>query len=183
MLRSPTVIIARIGLWGMNVYFFRLFGIDYVRVLNLDLVKEREAKLLAESGTEGSVKRSNNDIEEDSKSLSKRSDFEDTQDDDTCPSTENLSAIPFGNRITWGKLVFSHEVHERRTGLLQEPLGGGGTQELVGQQRRQRQTTTTDASPRPVGIKSFLGRWGVFASCRERLESHRPRRCVSCCRC
>lgn len=105
MLRSPTVIIASIGLWGMNVYFFRLFGIDYVRVLNLDLVKEREAKLLAESGTEGSVKRSNNDIEEDSKSLSKRSDFEDTQDDDTCPSTENLSAIPFGNRITWGKLV------------------------------------------------------------------------------
>lgn len=44
MLRSPTVIIASIGLWGMNVYFFRLFGIDYVRVLNYDLVKERESK-------------------------------------------------------------------------------------------------------------------------------------------
>lgn len=34
LLRSPTVIIASIALWGMNIYFFRLFGIDYVRVLN-----------------------------------------------------------------------------------------------------------------------------------------------------
>ena len=34
LLRSPTVIIASIGLWGMNIYFFRLFGIDYVKVLN-----------------------------------------------------------------------------------------------------------------------------------------------------
>mmetsp|Transcript_8950 Transcript_8950/g.13051 ORF Transcript_8950/g.13051 Transcript_8950/m.13051 type:complete len:523 (+) Transcript_8950:102-1670(+) len=42
LLRSPTVIIASIGLWGMNVYFFRLFGIDYHYVLNLDLVKEKE---------------------------------------------------------------------------------------------------------------------------------------------
>jgi hypothetical protein len=38
MLRSPTVLIASIGLWGMNVYFFRLFGIDYVRVLKHDLM-------------------------------------------------------------------------------------------------------------------------------------------------
>jgi hypothetical protein len=29
LLRSPTVIIAGIGLWGMNLYFFRLFKIDY----------------------------------------------------------------------------------------------------------------------------------------------------------
>ena len=39
MLRSPTVLIASIGLWGMNVYFFRVFGIDYVKVLNHDLLK------------------------------------------------------------------------------------------------------------------------------------------------
>lgn len=39
MLRSPTVLIASIGLWGMNVYFFKLFGIDYVKVLNHDLIK------------------------------------------------------------------------------------------------------------------------------------------------
>jgi len=44
LLRSPTVIIASVGLWGMNVYFFRLFGIDHRRVLLLDLVKEQAAK-------------------------------------------------------------------------------------------------------------------------------------------
>eukprot|EP00578_Thalassiosira_sp_NH16_P021689 CAMPEP_0181088234 /NCGR_PEP_ID=MMETSP1071-20121207/6678_1 /TAXON_ID=35127 /ORGANISM="Thalassiosira sp., Strain NH16" /LENGTH=492 /DNA_ID=CAMNT_0023170137 /DNA_START=58 /DNA_END=1536 /DNA_ORIENTATION=+ len=43
LLRSPTVIIAAVGLWGMNVYLFRLFGIDYAHVLTLDLVKEKEA--------------------------------------------------------------------------------------------------------------------------------------------
>ena len=39
MLRSPTVLIASIGLWGMNIYFFRVFGIDYVKVLHHDLLK------------------------------------------------------------------------------------------------------------------------------------------------
>eukprot|EP00986_Skeletonema_menzelii_P007664 scaffold3017_cov170-Skeletonema_menzelii.AAC.5 len=43
LLRSPTVIIAAVGLWGMNVYLFRLFGIDYVHVLTFDLMKEKEA--------------------------------------------------------------------------------------------------------------------------------------------
>jgi EXS family len=42
MLRSPTVLIAAIGLWGMNIYFFRVFGIDYVKVLNHDLLKMEE---------------------------------------------------------------------------------------------------------------------------------------------
>lgn len=42
LLRSPTVIIAAVGLWGMNVYLFRLFGIDYVHVLTLDLIKEKK---------------------------------------------------------------------------------------------------------------------------------------------
>mmetsp|Transcript_8876 Transcript_8876/g.18395 ORF Transcript_8876/g.18395 Transcript_8876/m.18395 type:complete len:359 (-) Transcript_8876:1839-2915(-) len=45
LLRSPTVIIASVGLWGMNVYLFRLFGIDYAHVLTLDLVKEKEAEI------------------------------------------------------------------------------------------------------------------------------------------
>lgn len=42
LLRSPTVLIASIGFWGMNIYWFRRIGIDHVRVLLLDLVKERE---------------------------------------------------------------------------------------------------------------------------------------------
>jgi len=39
MLRSPTVLIVSIGLWGMNLFFFRLFGIDYRTVLNYDLIE------------------------------------------------------------------------------------------------------------------------------------------------
>ncbi len=42
LLRSPTVIIASIALWGMNVCLFRLFGIDYIYVLLYDLRKEEE---------------------------------------------------------------------------------------------------------------------------------------------
>lgn len=39
MLRSPTVLIVAVGLWGLNIMFFRLFGIDYVKVLQHDLQK------------------------------------------------------------------------------------------------------------------------------------------------
>eukprot|EP00934_Nitzschia_sp_Nitz4_P004013 Nitzschia sp. Nitz4//scaffold431_size8127//2380//4024//NITZ4_009139-RA/size8127-snap-gene-0.8-mRNA-1//-1//CDS//3329551801//4003//frame0 len=46
MLRSPTVLIVSVGLWGMNVFLFRLFGINYRYVLNYDLMQE--ARLLHE---------------------------------------------------------------------------------------------------------------------------------------
>jgi hypothetical protein len=39
LLRSPTVLIASIGLWGMNVYVFRRFGIDHVKILQYDVRK------------------------------------------------------------------------------------------------------------------------------------------------
>lgn len=39
MLRSPTVVIAAVGLWGMNLYFFRVFGIDYIKILKYDLLR------------------------------------------------------------------------------------------------------------------------------------------------
>lgn len=42
MLRSPTVLIAAVGLWGMNLFFFRLFRIDYVKVMKHDLLKLEE---------------------------------------------------------------------------------------------------------------------------------------------
>lgn len=42
LLRSPTVIIAGIGLWGMNIYLFRAFGIDYKRTfLESSSIKEK----------------------------------------------------------------------------------------------------------------------------------------------
>jgi EXS family. len=44
LLRSPTVLIATIALWGMNVCLFRLFGIDYIHVLTLDLKKQEEER-------------------------------------------------------------------------------------------------------------------------------------------
>ena len=42
MLRSPTVLIVSIGLWGMNIFFFRLFGINYRYVLQYDLLREQQ---------------------------------------------------------------------------------------------------------------------------------------------
>lgn len=77
MLRSPTVIILSIGLWGMNIYFFRLFKLDYVKILNLDLVRERE--------------QGKSQDDDDRMMVTEAS---------TPPS-----AIPFGSRIAWYKCV------------------------------------------------------------------------------
>lgn len=44
MLRSPTVLIASVGLWGMNVFFYRLFGIKYIKVLKRDLIQIEETE-------------------------------------------------------------------------------------------------------------------------------------------
>eukprot|EP00592_Proboscia_alata_P004610 CAMPEP_0194371904 /NCGR_PEP_ID=MMETSP0174-20130528/20253_1 /TAXON_ID=216777 /ORGANISM="Proboscia alata, Strain PI-D3" /LENGTH=531 /DNA_ID=CAMNT_0039150149 /DNA_START=199 /DNA_END=1794 /DNA_ORIENTATION=+ len=38
LLRSPTVFIAAIGLWGVNIWIFQSWGIDYKHVLLLDIV-------------------------------------------------------------------------------------------------------------------------------------------------
>ncbi|KAL7532060.1 hypothetical protein ACHAXR_007255, partial [Thalassiosira sp. AJA248-18] len=56
LLRSPTVIILAVGLWGMNVALFRLFGIDYAHVLTLDLIKEKEANSRKDGGGGGDSK-------------------------------------------------------------------------------------------------------------------------------
>jgi EXS family len=89
MLRSPTVIIASIGLWGMNVYFFNLFKINYVKVLNADLVKEqRELKGQAEE-----------------LDISDADDTTTVSKEDQEPLVRAASTIPLGNRITAGKLI------------------------------------------------------------------------------
>jgi len=49
MLRSPTVLIVAIGLWGMNLFFFRLFGINYKFVLMYDLLQEEKTKKITTS--------------------------------------------------------------------------------------------------------------------------------------
>jgi hypothetical protein len=96
MLRSPTVIIASIGLWGMNIYFYRKFKVDYVYILNLDLMKEREAEAAAINGGEVKVR-----VEK----IDKNSDFGDFEDDESPSSPARMAAIPFGSRITWDKCV------------------------------------------------------------------------------
>lgn len=44
MLRSPTVLIVSVGLWGMNIFFFQLFGIKFKYVLQHDLLLEKKQK-------------------------------------------------------------------------------------------------------------------------------------------
>jgi hypothetical protein len=39
MLRSPTILIFSVGLWGMDLFFYKLFGIDYKYVLMYDLIE------------------------------------------------------------------------------------------------------------------------------------------------
>lgn len=110
MLRSPTVLIASVGLWGMNVYFFRLFHIDYAYVLNLDLVKEREAKLRAASGTLTS-ERKLSDVENidgngggDSKNSSKTSEVGEDDDYQSNAFLDDPEA-EYGRAVTWQKLI------------------------------------------------------------------------------
>lgn len=66
MLRSPTVLIASVGLWGMNLFLFRLFRIDYVKVMKHDLLKleeleseQQEAKEAALAGSQRTTSASN----------------------------------------------------------------------------------------------------------------------------
>jgi len=48
LLRSPTVIIASIGLWGMNILLFRCFNIDHVRVLNGGIQDQPQSDVINE---------------------------------------------------------------------------------------------------------------------------------------
>mmetsp|Transcript_12028 Transcript_12028/g.19953 ORF Transcript_12028/g.19953 Transcript_12028/m.19953 type:complete len:491 (-) Transcript_12028:45-1517(-) len=113
MLRSPTVIIASIGLWGMNIYFYRKFKLDYVHILNLDLMKEREAIAAAAAASTSSSGSRSNDGElllSNSNTLTTNvhnsDDFSDGGGEYESPSSPaRMAAIPFGSRITGVKCV------------------------------------------------------------------------------
>ena len=83
LLRSPTVIILSIGLWGMNIYFFRLFKLDYVHILNLDLIKERQAMPPVDDSSEKTSE----------------------SDQPNSSTSAYISKVPRGSRITGGKCV------------------------------------------------------------------------------
>lgn len=87
----------------MNVYFFRLFHIDYDYVLNLDLAKERAAKLRAASGAANSTDVENISPEGDSKTSSKTSEAGD--DDDYQEAVFLDDPEEYGRAVTWQKLI------------------------------------------------------------------------------
>lgn len=107
ILRSPTVLFASVFLWGMNVYFFRLFKLDYVRILTLDLVKEREQesrnKIPKVPSAEMEEAAQNDDelmITGKSSELGENQDYQDeVLKDDFAEKFDD------GNAITWGKLI------------------------------------------------------------------------------
>lgn len=103
MLRSPTVLIASVGLWGMNIYFFRLFGINYVRVLKYDLI------LLENAEMEGKMKDDSSTGIRQSKSQSTSegtpSTAEYTSDDDDLMMEDEEEEADYSS-ITWSRLVW-----------------------------------------------------------------------------
>jgi hypothetical protein len=96
MLRSPTVLIVSVGLWGMNVFFFQLFGINYKHVLNYDLMVEskestqqlQQQQLLHVRGTSNQTM--------DSKA------YDDDEEEEYQDPVEEKP----GSSVTWWKLVF-----------------------------------------------------------------------------
>jgi hypothetical protein len=108
MLRSPTVLIASVGLWGMNVFFFRVFGIDFVKVMKYDLL---QLEMVSEKDRFLKLSKSNKDSPAPSKSPPSSEELDYGSDDDDDYSTyddENSSeGGPLGdpNAVTWERLV------------------------------------------------------------------------------
>ena len=69
MLRSPTVLIVSVGLWGMNIFFFNLFRINYRYVLKHDLLWERKREKLKRETQQPKLNRTRNSSFDDNDSL------------------------------------------------------------------------------------------------------------------
>jgi hypothetical protein len=89
MLRSPTVLIVSVGLWGMNIFFFRLFGINFKYVLNYDLMMEQQQQ----------------QDEQDNNSCNSTCGSREETDDDEDESCFDDSEERSGEAITWCRLV------------------------------------------------------------------------------
>lgn len=96
LLRSPTVLIASIGLFGMNVYFFHVIKIDYIRVLNLDLEKEKAKKSEFTSGEDST------DLELMTTSLLGTSTIPTTTTKNTTTTTATVNATITSNGVSSG---------------------------------------------------------------------------------
>ena len=109
MLRSPTVLIASVGLWGMNVFFYRLFGINYIKVLRRDLILIEELENpSSKKSTEMVEVSENSDEDGDDPSTNDESVYESTytaQEGDGIMSTSSSPPIDRSGAITWERLV------------------------------------------------------------------------------
>ena len=110
MLRSPTVLIVSVGLWGMNILMFRLFGINYRYVLNYDLMMEEEAANRADEvarNNDGSINLRGGNVGAHTSSSNSfmgiDGDDDASEDDfyDEPPAPQERS----GSAITWERLV------------------------------------------------------------------------------
>lgn len=108
MLRSPTVLIASVGLWGMNVFFYRLFGINYIKVLRRDLLQIEEQENPGKKSTEMVEVSDHSDEDGDDPSANDESVHESsypTQEDGILSTTTSKTPIDRSGAITWERLV------------------------------------------------------------------------------
>jgi EXS family len=126
MLRSPTVLIASVGLWGLNILVFRIFRINYVKVFKHDL-----KKLKAEEERD-------DDQDSDTTALHSKKASEnstppvenlDDENDHSHPHHLDSTGVPVNDAITWNRLVsFSASLLfllHFTTYIWMEVLGGG----------------------------------------------------------
>jgi len=129
MLRSPTVLIASVGLWGMNILIFRIFRINYVKVLKYDL-KKLKAKETDDDDSVSTSPPSAIHVKKMSESSLPSVPDQQHMEDDTDHSHHILeSTTPLPDSITWNRLVsFSMSLLfllHFTTYVWMEVLGGG----------------------------------------------------------
>lgn len=107
MLRSPTVLIASVGLWGMNVFFYRLFGINYIKVLRRDLIQIEEQENPKKATTEMVEVSDHSDEDGEEGSTNSDSVYENsyTSTQGEADGIMKTSPIDRSASITWERLI------------------------------------------------------------------------------
>lgn len=104
MLRSPTVLIAAIGFWGMNIFFYRLFGINYKYVLQYDLLKEQHKEKKRHSRSHSISTNVHHAYTSDEEDFHPLLITDNASAGSTSPSLSS-AAVSEGGQITWYKLL------------------------------------------------------------------------------
>jgi EXS family len=127
MLRSPTVLIASVGLWGLNILVFRIFRINYVKVFKHDL-KKLKAEEEREDDQDSDTSALHNKKTSES-STPPAENLDDENNDHSHPHHLDSTGLPVNDAITWNRLVsFSASLLfllHFTTYIWMEVLGGG----------------------------------------------------------